>query len=88
MEAPSKNHSEIDRKEIRGVNLRTILLIVSITGSAVYTASRIENKIDAVIVKSDRDKQIIDLQIKELDTRLEEVKNEIIENRRRYKESH
>lgn len=76
----------IEAKELKGINLRTLIVIItttaSIVGSAVYTSGRIENRIDQAINSQEQNQKINDLKMQQMQTQIEQLHNEVLLNRK------
>lgn len=72
----------IENKEIRGVNLRTLLVIVSGVVSIMVGVNRITSKIDEFGASQRQMQAVYDLQIKTLQTQIDEIHNDVILNRK------
>lgn len=76
----------IEAKELKGINLRTLIVIItttaSIVGSAVYTSGRIENRINQAINSQEQNQKINDLKMQQMQTQIEQLHNEVLLNRK------
>lgn len=76
----------LENKEIRGINLRTLIVVItttaSIVGSAVYTSGRIEARIDQAINSQKQNQEINDLKMQQMQTQIEQLHNEVLINRK------
>lgn len=76
----------LENKEIRGVNLRTLIVVVSTTASVVVSimmgVNKIENKIDEFASSQKQMQAIYDLKIQTMQTQIDQVHNDVILNRK------
>lgn len=76
----------VESKEIRGVNLRTLIVVVSTTASVVVSimmgVNKIENKIDEFASSQRQMQAIYDLKIQTMQTQIDQVHNDVILNRK------
>lgn len=79
-------NATLETKEIRGINLKALLAVVSITasivGSAVYTSGRIESRIDTAITSQEQNQRINDLKMQQMQAQIEQLHNEVLLNRK------
>lgn len=76
----------IENREIRGMNLRTLIIVISTTASVVVSimmgVNKIENKIDEFASSQRQMQAIYDLKIQTMQTQIDQVHNDVILNRK------